>query len=235
MYGKDRSFRPVLWRLTALMNIKYLILRAFLTVSLAAFFSGLITVPACADAKTVSTAQASDVNAEIFVSELVERLRILAADDTTDANRKDAVSKVLAEDMATSRLQSFLLSGEQRKALTPAQIAEYDAVFPRYITAAFANSIDQLVSRTIKVTDVLERRPGDFIVRSKLFSPDGQARASLDWRVLEKGGQKQLVDVIVDGLSFNVERRAQFTSILNNEGFPALIAHMNEIAGERAA
>jgi phospholipid transport system substrate-binding protein len=169
---------------------------------------------------------------ETFIVDLVDKLRVLASSDKGDAERKDSLRTVLAEDMATRRLQAYLLSREQRKALTEEQIQTYNNVFPRYISSAFAGSIDQLVSRTIKVDDVLERRPGDYIVRSKLYSESGQERASLDWRVLEAKGKKQLVDVIVDGLSFNVERRAQFTAIMNKDGFEALIMHMKDVAEE---
>lgn len=182
-----------------------------------------------ADSQTEQTDVAS-VDPEVFIVDLVGKLRILAASDQDDAERKDGLRVVLAEDMATRRIQAYLLSREQRKALTKEQIEAYNAVFPRYISSAFAGSIDQLVSRTIKVNDVLERRPGDFIVRSKLFSDSGQERASLDWRVIESKGKKQLVDVIVDGLSFNVERRAQFTAIMKQDGFEALIMHMEEVA-----
>ena len=84
------------------------------------------------------------------------------------------------------------------------------------------------MSRSIEINDVVVRRPGDFIVRSKLFGDDGEERAGIDWRVLEVGGDLRLVDVMVDGLSFNVERRAQFTSIIQKDGFDALIQHMRD-------
>lgn len=187
---------------------------------------------AFADEAAEVSVKVESVAADVFVVNLVDKLRLLATDKTVDDKRVDTLQTVLAADMATSRLQRFLLSSEQRKGLSAAEIAEFDAVFPRYISHAFAGSIDQLVSRTIKVNDVIERRPGDFIVRSKLYADDGTARAGLDWRILESKGRKQLVDVIVDGLSFNVERRAQFTAILNKDGFPALIAHMKDVAGE---
>lgn len=187
---------------------------------------------AVADEAVKETVQAEMVTPDAFVADLVDKLRVLAADNAGDASRVESLRDVLAEDMATRRLQRFLLSKGQREALSQAELAAYDDVFPRYISSAFAGSIDQLVSRTIKVNDVVERRPGDFIVRSKLYSDDGAERAGLDWRILETGGRKQLVDVSVDGLSFSVERRAQFTAILTKDGFPALIGHMKEVAGE---
>lgn len=196
-----------------------------------ALLGGVASLPAFADDTAVAIADNSSIEPDVFITQLVDKLRVLATENAEDANRITELKTVLSQDMATARLQRYLLSSEQRKSLSDEQIALYDEVFPLYISSAFAKSIDQLVSRTIKVNDVVERRPGDFIIRSKLYSTDGQERAGLDWRVLEREGQKQLADVMVDGLSFNVERRAQFNAILNKDGFSALIAHMQEVAG----
>lgn len=200
---------------------------------------GAISAPAYAqpDANSVIEVAAdtgADQPADAFVSDLVEKLRAIASREDADAAKTEDLRLVLADDIATNRLQYFLLSKKQRANLSKEEIALYDEAFPKYITSAFAASIDDLVSRDVRINDVIERRPGDYIVRSKLFSDDGKARASLDWRVLESKstGNKQLVDVMIDGLSFNVERRHQFTSILKNDGFDALIAHMNEVAGD---
>lgn len=195
-------------------------------------FIGVPAGSTAAQTAEISAEETVGPKADVFITDLVDKLRVLASEDQADSERKSALRVVLAEDMATGRLKGFLLSREQRKALSEEQVAEYDEVFPLYISSAFAGSIDQLVTRTIKVNDVLERRPGDYVVRSKLFADNGEERAGLDWRVLEKDGRKQLVDVMVDGLSFNVERRAQFTAILNKDGFDALIEHMREVAEE---
>lgn len=210
----------------------------FPRLTLRALCLGLLATPllsapvqmAFADETVQAADTAEAVAPEAFIVDLVDKLRVLAAEDQADAERRDRLRSVLSEDMSIRRLQAYLLSKSQREDLSEAQINAYNEVFPLYISSAFAGSIDQLVSRTIKVNDVLERRPGDFIVRSKLYSDSGQERASLDWRVLESNGKKKLADVIVDGLSFSVERRAQFTAIINKDGFDALIAHMKEVA-----
>ncbi|MEM7661894.1 MAG: ABC transporter substrate-binding protein [Pseudomonadota bacterium] len=169
-----------------------------------------------------------------FVMTLVDDFKTLATSSNEgDEARREGFQSVLSEDMALGRMKSFILSREQRKNASEEHVDQYNTLFDDYITAAYASEIDELVSRTIEINDVIVRRPGDFIVRSKLFGDDGEQRAGIDWRVLEVSGDLRLVDVMVDGLSFNVERRAQFTSIIQNEGFDALIAHMNDqIAGD---
>lgn len=168
-----------------------------------------------------------------FVMSLVDDFKTLAQSSTVgDAARREGFRSVLSADMAISRMKRFLLSSQQRKSATEEHVSEYNALFNDYITAAYASEIDELVSRVIKIEDVVTRRPGDFIVRSKLYNDDGAERAGIDWRVLTVDDDLRLVDVMVDGLSFNVERRAQFTSIIQKDGFDALISHMqDQIAG----
>ena len=214
------------------MSIMRKHVRTFMIASISALMSATGGLAVQAHAQTEATVtEAGGVDApDVFISELVDKLRIIAARDDNDAAKSEELRLVLADDIATKRLQYFLLSKSQRAELSEDDIARYDAVFPKYITSAFAASIDDLVKREVKINDVVERRPGDYIVRSKLYSDDGEARANLDWRLLESKGDKQLVDVMIDGLSFNVERRAQFTSILKADGFEALISHMDEVA-----
>ncbi|MEO1476084.1 MAG: ABC transporter substrate-binding protein [Pseudomonadota bacterium] len=172
-----------------------------------------------------------------FVVTLVDDLKSLAASSGDgDAARNEGFRQVLSEDMAIRRMKAFLLSRKLREEASDEHMTAYDTLFNNYITAAYASEIDELVSRTLKITDVVVRRPGDYIVRSKLFNDDGEERAGVDWRVLDVSDDLRLVDVMVDGLSFNVERRAQFTSIIQKDGFDALIDHMQgQIDGMPAA
>ncbi|MEM6412772.1 MAG: ABC transporter substrate-binding protein [Pseudomonadota bacterium] len=164
-----------------------------------------------------------------FIMTLVDDLKTLATSSNEgDEERREGFQNVLSEDMALGRMKSFILSREQRSNASDEHVEQYSSLFDDYITAAYASEIDELVSRSIEINDVVVRRPGDFIVRSKLFGDDGEERAGIDWRVLEVGGDLRLVDVMVDGLSFNVERRAQFTSIIQKDGFDALIQHMRD-------
>ena len=206
--------------------------RTFLIAAMLGFGAQIAVIPFSSVAFAQEAEAPSEETASAFVEQLVDKLRTLAMADTGDDERLESLSAVLTEDMAVRRLQNFLLSREQRNALSEEEVAKYDALFAKYIASAYAGSIDQLVSRQIDIRQVIERRPGDFIVRSKLLTDKGEERAALDWRLLERGGKLQLVDVMIDGLSFNVERRAQFTAILNKDGFGALLAHMEEVAGE---
>lgn len=176
-------------------------------------------------------AEQSMMDPESFISVMITDLRAIDSDVTGDeAVRNQALRTYLTSILSLSRMNRFVLSRDSRKAADPADLEAYDSLFEDYISAVFSDQIDDLVRRDIRIDEVITRRPGDFIVRSTLFDKSGDERARIDWRAIEDDDMLRLVDVMVEGLSVNVERRAQFSAIVKNDGFPALLDHMREVA-----
>jgi len=177
-------------------------------------------------------AEQSMMDPESLISVMITDLRAIDSDVTGDeAVRNQALRAYLTSILSLSRMNRFVLSRDSRKAADPADLEAYDSLFEDYISAVFSDQIDDLVRRDIRIDEVITRRPGDFIVRSTLFDKSGDERARIDWRTIEDDDKLRLVDVMVEGLSVNVERRAQFSAIVKNDGFPALLDHMREVAG----
>jgi phospholipid transport system substrate-binding protein len=194
----------------------------------------IMGVPQSLSGMAVAEDAAATVEAAIapdkFVSDLLDELRSINAG--TDGGSDAALRDALLQKMAVSYLQGYLIAGDIKKAATDAQISEYDDNFSKYISAAIGGSIDRLVERRIDIGATIERRPGDFVVRSKVFSDAGEERAVLDWRIRDRRGKLFLTDFFVDGQSFVVERKAQFSVMVRNGGFETLLTHMNEVIAE---
>ncbi len=190
--------------------------------------------PALADTQ-VAAQTSGAVDPGAFVTSLVEDLSGLARDSAANAEaRLEGMGELISRSIAADRMKRFVLSSRHRDTASEAQLARYNEIFEAYISADMASNIDDLVSRRLEVSEVVTRRPGDYVVRSKLYSSSGRESASVDWRVFDEDGDVRLVDVMVDGVSFNVERRAQFSALVNNEGFDALLAHMEEFLVEES-
>jgi len=212
--------------------VNYLKLRfALIGFALAATIGVPHSVLGMAHAEEVAAETETVIAADKFVSDLLDELRSINATSVEgdDSELRDA----LLRKMAVSYLQRYLISGDIKKAATEEQVADYDDLFAEYISAAIGDSIDRLVERRIDIGVTTERRPGDFVVRSKVFSDAGEERAVLDWRIRDRRGQLFLTDFFVDGQSFVVERKAQFSVMVRNGGFETLLTHMNDvISGE---
>ena len=190
--------------------------------------------PAAAPAHAEETeVAAEDVGApDKFVSDLLDELRQINASDEDGQDGK--VREALVRNMAVPQLQRYLIAGDIKRSATDEQVIEYNQLFSEYISAAIGDSIDRLVDRRIDIVTTTERRPGDYVVRSKVFSDAGEERAVLDWRIRDRRGKLFLTDFFVDGQSFIVERKAQFTVMVRNGGFEALLAHMNDVIADGA-
>ena len=155
-------------------------------------------------------ARAGDApEAEAFVVALVTELRRNAEEFGEGST---AVRATLEANLATEAIGRFLLAGDAAENATPQQRARYDALFPQYIAAAYAEEIGQLTSREIRVSGSLERKPGDVIVQSALFDGKGAKRAGIDWRVrVSPEGEHKLLDVLVERISPLITRRQSFS------------------------
>lgn len=164
--------------------------------------------------------------AEEFVVTLVTELRTNAEEEGEGSL---AVRETLEANLATDAIGKFLLAGDAADNATPVQAERYDALFPSYIAAAYAEEIGQLTSREINVKNSLERRPGDIIVQSVLVDKEGKPRADIDWRVRElDSGELKLLDVLVERTSPLITRRQAFSTRVRDEGMDGLLAHMQE-------
>ena len=168
-----------------------------------------------------------DVAPDAFVINLLDELKTISLEQGAD--RDDRLRATLLRNMAVPQLQRYLVRGDMSEAATEEQTETYNDLFPSYISAAIGDSIDRMVERRIDVGAVNERRPGDYIVRSKIFSDAGEERAILDWRIRSRRGELVMADFMVDGQSFSVERKAQFSAIVKKDGFAALLEHMQSV------
>jgi phospholipid transport system substrate-binding protein len=171
-------------------------------------------------------------DARAFVEVLVVDLAENAGDETrSEAERNAAFRAILREALATEAIGRFLFAGAPTKLATEEQKAAYDALFPDYIAASFADQIGELAEREIIVTGAVPR-PNETIVQSKLIDTRGDERAKIDWRVRAVDGEPRLLDVLVERVSPLLAKRQEFSAIAEREGVEALLAHMREVVGK---
>jgi len=212
-------------------RLNFLSVRSTAVLGVVAFVAVVLMPISGAAQAEESAVVAVEASPEAFVTGLLDELK--AIDEEAGDDRDVQLRETLLRHMAVRQLQRYLIRGNIQEAATDAQTEEYNELFASYISAAIGDSMDRMVERRIDIETVKERRPGDFIVRSKVFSDAGEARATLDWRIRSRGGQFRLTDFMVDGQSFTVERKAQFTAMVRNDGFVELLDHMREVIADQ--
>lgn len=198
------------------------------------FAAALIASPTIVAA---AAAQESEVAASSSVDDAIAFAKQMTTDATaaltkpgaTDAQKLEAFEDVLSRSLALDVIGKFML-GENRKTMTEAQIARYDAVFPDYMTRQYADQFKDIVGRPLEVLEAKALGARDVIVRTQFPRSEG-APIMVDWRVRKlKTGEQKMIDIIVAGVSIMLVKREEFSSFIATNGIDALLARLEQEA-----
>lgn len=158
-----------------------------------------------------------------------EATAVLTKPGATEAQKLDAFEGVLSRSLALDVIGKFML-GDNRKKMSAAQIARYDAVFPDYMTRQYADQFKDIVGRPLEVLEAKALGAKDVIVRTQFKRTEGSP-IMVDWRVRKlKTGEQKMIDIIVAGVSIMLVKREEFSSFIATNGIDALLARLEQEA-----
>ncbi|HTT08672.1 MAG TPA: ABC transporter substrate-binding protein [Gammaproteobacteria bacterium] len=100
--------------------------------------------------------------------------------------------------------------------------------FTRLSTATYASRFDSYGGESFRTLSVEPQPGGDILVKTELVQSDGTV-VKLDYIVRPSdNGQWRILNVIADGVSDLSLKHADYTAVIKNEGYPALIARLND-------
>jgi phospholipid transport system substrate-binding protein len=99
--------------------------------------------------------------------------------------------------------------------------------FTRLTVATYASRFDEYSGEEFRAVEIRPLKKQRVMVRSELEESDHDV-VQLDYVLHETGEGWRIINVIADGVSDLSIKRADYTSILKNAGFDALISRLNE-------
>lgn len=179
-------------------------------------------------AEDVVPAPWSEDEAEQFVSGLTTTVyQIMNNNTKTDRQKADALGQLIELHVDISFLARLLLSQEHRATATPSQSQQYDTLAGQFVLALFRDKVSQLGSRQLTVSESRATRRGDYIIRAVVRRKDGGI-VDVDWRIRQTPAGPKIINLSANGVSLVLVKRDEFTSIVVNEGFDALLATLSE-------
>ena len=115
-----------------------------------------------------------------------------------------------------------IVTGQHWKNLDEAKQNEFIAVFGKLSAATYASNFSGFSGEQFKTLSADEKR-GRYVVRTVIVKSDGE-EIPLDYVVSENDGLWQIVNVIAAGVSDLSLKRADYTAVINSEGFDSLLA-----------
>ena len=120
-----------------------------------------------------------------------------------------------------------IVVGKEWEKLSEAQQQKLVDVFIRLSVASYAHNFKNYSGESFVFDSEEETTRGGVVVHSHLIIPDDKP-VKFDYMLKEKGNSWRIINIIANGVSDLALKRSEYTTILQRDGFDALIAKINE-------
>lgn len=182
-------------------------------------------------AASVSTA-ANDPSA--VVQELVNQALNVLRDNQMPLKQKQDRLRGVVEDSFDFTEMSRSALGTHWRDLTADQRADFTRVFTQFIEDSYLSKISDYKGQSVAFTKTVQLAPGYTQVNSRVNQPNGGDPITLDYRLKYEDGEWKIYDVTVDAISIVANYRNQFNRVINDKGFPTLMADLRAKSSQLA-
>jgi len=142
------------------------------------------------------------------------------------AGRYDKLYDAVAKSHDLEKIARIVVGKEWEK-LTQEQQQTLVDVFRKFSVASYAHNFKAYDGESFVFDSVEETGKGGVVVHSLLKIPD-EKDVKFDYMLKENGNTWRIINIIANGVSDLALKRTEYTSVLQREGFDALIAKINE-------
>ena len=171
---------------------------------------------------------AFEKKAETFVLETTKNAKSIILDIGLNENQKRTkLEKLSLDAVDVAGLARYTL-GEEAKNLSDKQISEFVSTFKIFFSKNISNKLKDYSDQDVKVIGSKKISENYVLVDSKIVSIKDKQEISVEWRVFLIDNKLIIRDLVVEGLSLARTQREEFSSIIANKGFAALIQSLKE-------
>jgi phospholipid transport system substrate-binding protein len=120
-----------------------------------------------------------------------------------------------------------IVVGKEWEKLSEEQQQKLIDVFSRLSIASYAHNFKDYSGETFVFDLEEETTRGGVVVHSHLVVPDDKP-VKFDYMLKEKGNSWRIINIIANGVSDLALKRSEYTTILQREGFDALMSKITE-------
>ena len=192
-------------------------------MKLAVVFMFCLLATANAFAQTESGATAKQVVGK-FQTELIAVMK--NGKQLGYAGRYDKLYEPVLNSHDLTKIARIVVGKEWEK-LSEAQQQKLADIFIRLSVASYAHNFKDYSGESFVFDSEEETARGGVVVHSTLTIPDDKP-VKFDYMLKEKDNSWRIINIIANGVSDLALKRSEYTTILQREGFDALIAKINE-------
>jgi phospholipid transport system substrate-binding protein len=179
-------------------------------------------------AQTVAAEGAAAANARQVVDQFQnELIAVMKAGKQTDfTGRYNKLYDSVTRSHDLNKIARIVVGKEWEK-LSETQQQQLVDVFSKLSVAAYAHNFKEYSGESFTFDSIEETARGGVVIHTHLSIPD-EKDVKFDYMLKEKGDSWRIINIIANGVSDLALKRSEYTTILQREGFDALIAKINE-------
>lgn len=120
-----------------------------------------------------------------------------------------------------------IVIGKEWETLSPEQQNSLTDVFTRLSVSSYAHNFKEFSGESFQFDNEEETSRGGVVVHTTLNIPNDKP-VKFDYMLKEKTNGWSVINIIANGVSDLALKRSEYTSILQRQGFDALVAQIND-------
>ncbi len=167
----------------------------------------------------VSPARSAGDSASEFIDALGHEAIEKIADKSKEREiREEAFAQLFSSSFAVKGIAKTVL-GRRWNSVNDEQKERYLELFTQYIVSTYTRQFELFTDQTFEIKGEQDRGKKGIIV-TMLVRDDGKKPVKVNWRVKQskKTGKFYVVDIVVEGASLIITKRAEFGSMLDRSG-----------------
>lgn len=142
------------------------------------------------------------------------------------AGRYEKLNKPVSNSHDLTKIARIVVGKEWEK-LSEEQQQQLVDIFIKLSIASYAHNFNDYSGESFVFDSEEETARGGVVIHSRLIIPDDKP-VKFDYMLKEKGNSWRIINIIANGVSDLALKRSEYTTILQRDGFDALIAKINE-------
>lgn len=178
---------------------------------------------------SAATEGSAVIEAKDLINKIAEKgIGFLTNKDLSQEQRESEFRSLLNENFDMETIGRFAL-GRYWRTTSETEKQEYLKLFKEMIIKNYAKRFSEYDGEALKVVSAHQDKSSDTIVSSAIIPANGE-KVQVDWRVRNKKGKNQVIDIIVEGVSMSLTYRSDFASVIQRGGgkIDALLMHLRK-------
>lgn len=159
----------------------------------------------------------ADDDATAFITGLGEQAMTIIRSQGTPEERRQDFQELFSTGFDVPAIGRFVL-GRHWRVATPAQQAQYLALFERYVVIIYSERFNGYAGEQLRVLGQYPGDHGEVTVNSEIIRAGGGQPIRIDWRVEKVNGAFKIADVMIEGVSMAQTQRQEFSSVIMQNG-----------------